>query len=138
MNNTGTIDLVIQAFAGFVTAGATLIIAWYAKVQHDFLKFQTKSQYNRLKDWIFERIIEQNVNELEHKFHKTNVDDQDSLTINELFEYIPNDLWDKKWNRQKRKKHSSKDTCRTESRKLCTEFFRRRGACIAICTSRFW
>ena len=103
MDNTGITDLVIQVLIGLVTAAATLIIAWYAKVQHDFLKFQTKSQYNKLKDWVFERIIEQNVNELEHKFQKVNVDDHGSLTINELFEYIRDDLWDKKWNRQKRK-----------------------------------
>ena len=74
MNNI-IINLVMPAFTGIATTVATVIIAYYAKVQHDFLKFQTKSQYNKLKDWIFERIIEQNVNELEHKFQKMNVDD---------------------------------------------------------------
>ena len=69
------INLVMPAFTGIVTTVATVIIAYYAKVQHDFLKLQTKSQYNKLKDWIFERIIEQNVNKLEHEFEKMNVDD---------------------------------------------------------------
>ena len=103
MTNT-IVDLVIQGLIGFLTAVATVVIAWYAKVQSDFIKFQTRSRYTNLKDWIFERIIEQNVDELENTIQRTNIEVNGGLTLNELFEDIPNNLWDTKWKGQKRKR----------------------------------
>ena len=96
-------DTIVSIVTSIGILAVTAIIAYYARVQSKYIAVQTKSEYNALKDWIIQKVIEMNVDSLEKSTENKNTKHDGWLTLNELYEYIPENLWGKN-----KKPHSRK------------------------------
>ena len=105
MQNITIIEIVIAIGILFVAG----IAAWFAGVQAIYTKYQANKRFKDIKDWILKQAIERNIDYLERSLGDTLQDKptppkhRGKITLNELFEFAPEKLWDKNWERQERK-----------------------------------